>query len=118
MRCYNGYLGQGIDENWNMVCIPFAFQPITGSHTGLAIKQQYDSIVDEFRIKDKVFKIVADSAANNKKAFKEQFEASDESHILARLLLKQKKRDLFNAALNLQKQKQTIAVIYFVCLIK
>ena len=36
-----------------MVCIPFAFQPITGSHTGLAIKQQYDSIVDEFQIKNK-----------------------------------------------------------------
>ena len=88
-----------------MVCIPFAFKPIAGSHTGLALKQQYDSIVNEFRIKDKAFKIVADSAANNKKAFKEQFEASDESHISAQLLIKQKKSDLFNAALNLLKTK-------------
>ncbi len=109
MRCYNGYIGQGIDDNWNMLSIPFAFQSVKGSHT--AIKNQFDSVVDEFKLKEKIFKIVADSAANNKRAFKEQPEASDESHILTKLLLKQKKRDLYQATQELLKQKEHIAVI-------
>lgn len=113
MRCFNGYIGQGIDDDWNMVCIPFAFQPVTGSHTGQAIKTQYNKVVDEFGIKEKVFKIVTDSAANNKSAFKDQVEASDESHILAKLMLKQKKRDLYHKNKELLKQKENLAVNYF-----
>lgn len=72
----NGYIGQGIDEDWNLTCIPFALQPITGSHTGVAIKEQYDLITKKFGIDDKVFKLVGDSASNNKKAFKHQTESS------------------------------------------
>ena len=94
-----------------MVCIPFAFQPITGSHTGDAIKGQYDLVVKKFGIEGKVFKIVGDSASNNKKAFKNQSEALDESHILAKLVLKQKKRDLYLERLALHKQQEIIAVI-------
>ena len=30
MRCFNGYIAQGIDENWNMHSIPIAFQYVTG----------------------------------------------------------------------------------------
>ena len=109
-RCFNGYLGQGIDNNWKMQCIPFAFQPVKGSHTGHAIKEQYDLVCNEFSVKPKVFKIVADSASNNKRAFGNELEASDESHILAKLLLKQKKRDLYFAKQALMKEKECIAV--------
>jgi hypothetical protein len=38
IRCYNGYIVQGIDSNWVMHTIPIAFQHVTGSHTGKAIK--------------------------------------------------------------------------------
>ena len=67
----------------------------------MAIKSQYDAVCHEFGIQSKVFKIVADSAANNRNAFKKELEANDESHILAKLILKQKKRDLF-----LEKQEK------------
>ena len=56
---------------------------------------------------------MTDSAANNKSAFKDQVEASDESHILAKLMLKQKKRDLYHKNKELLKQKENLAVNYF-----
>lgn len=68
-------------------------------------------VVKKFGIEGKVFKIVGDSASNNKKAFKNQSEALDESHILAKLVLKQKKRDLYFERLALQKHQEIIAVI-------
>ena len=75
MRCYNGYIAQGIDANWNLISIPIAFQYVTGPHTGKAIKSQFEEIASKFNIRTKVFKIVADQAANVKNAFKDTLEA-------------------------------------------
>ena len=50
--------------------LPIAFEFVGGKHTGEAIKSQYDQIVQEFNLVDKTFKIIADQAANVKKAFK------------------------------------------------
>ena len=41
-----------------------------GSHTSASIKKQFDEIIDKFEITNRVFKIVADQAANVKCAFK------------------------------------------------
>ena len=40
--------------------------------------EQYDGVCEEFNIKNKVFKIVTDSAANNIKAFRDEPEAVEE----------------------------------------
>ena len=40
------------------------------SHTSTSIKKQFDEIIDKFEITNRVFKIVADQAANVKCAFK------------------------------------------------
>jgi len=37
MRCFNGYIVQGIDVNWKLHTIPIAFQYVNGRHTGQAI---------------------------------------------------------------------------------
>ena len=60
MRGYNGYIAQGIDQNWELHSIPIAFEFVVGSHTGEAIKSQYDLISREFNLEHKTFKIVAD----------------------------------------------------------
>jgi hypothetical protein len=58
MRSYNGYIAQGIDSDWNIVSVPFAFIPITGRHTGAATKKYFDDVCDDFGITNKVFKII------------------------------------------------------------
>ena len=93
IRCYNGYIVQGIDTNWQMHTIPIAFQHVTGSHTGKAIKQQFEEIATKFNIRSKVFKIVADQAANVKNAFKESVQADDVLTIATDLIRRQKNSD-------------------------
>jgi len=41
MRCFNGYVAQFIDKDWNMHTVSFAFEYVTGQHTGANIKAQY-----------------------------------------------------------------------------
>ena len=38
-------------SDWNLHSIPIAFEYMSGSHTGVRIKQQYDYIVEKFGIK-------------------------------------------------------------------
>ena len=38
MRRFNGYIAQGIDDNWLMHVIPIAFEPVKGKHTSSNIK--------------------------------------------------------------------------------
>ncbi|RNA16575.1 hypothetical protein BpHYR1_042964 [Brachionus plicatilis] len=86
-----------------MQTIPIAFEYVSGSHTGNKIKQQYDSIVKIFGIDKKIFKIVCDQAANNKKAFKTTLECTDEDQLVKitnMLIEKQRKLD------NLEEKKQ------------
>ncbi len=55
MRSFNGYIAQGIDDEWNLLTIPIAFQYVTGSHTGKAIKSQFDAIQKEFGLTNKTY---------------------------------------------------------------
>ena len=66
---------------------------------------------EEFDISYKVFKIVADSAANNKNAFKNELEAQDETNILAKMLAKQRKKELFQEKENLIKLAEAEQVV-------
>ena len=86
-------VAQGIDSNWNLHSIPIAFQHVTGPHTGQAIKKQFEEIATNFNIRSKVFKIVADQAANVKNAFKEVIEAEDVLTIACDLIRRQKNQD-------------------------
>ena len=111
MRCFNGYIAQGIDDDWNMQSIPFAFRPVHGSHTGVNIRKQYNEVTEEFDVKEKVFKIVADSAANNKSAFKDIYEASDETLVLARMINKSRKTELHIHRRENEKRREDERVI-------
>lgn len=51
-----------------------AFEYVTGRHTAVNIKKQYD--LNRFNITDKVFKVVADQAANMKKALEDVTESN------------------------------------------
>ena len=76
--------------------IDFIFFYFIGRHTGANIKNEYDDVIKFFDLKNKVFKVVTDQAANMKKAFQHETEAadSDELQILVNeLLLNQKKED-------------------------
>ena len=53
-----------------------AFEYVTGRHTAINIKKQYDLILNRFNITDKVFKVVADQAANMKKALEDVTESN------------------------------------------
>ena len=77
IRCFNGYIAQGIDNEWVMQTLPIAFQHLTGKHTGEAIKKQFEAVSQSFNLKTKTFKLVADQAANVKKAFVDLKEADD-----------------------------------------
>ncbi len=94
IRCFNGYIVQGIDSNWKLHTLAIAFQHVIGKHTGQAIKAQFDVVSKEFGINNKVFKIVADQAANVKKAFAQTEEAVDVITIATDLVKRQIKLDL------------------------
>lgn len=49
---------------------------MTGRHTAPNLKKQYDLIMERFSIQDKIFKVVADQAANVKKSFENYFEST------------------------------------------
>lgn len=103
-RCYNGYIAQGVDNEWTMRTILIAFEYVSASHTGDKIKQQYESVIKVYDIDKKIFKIVCDQAANNIKAFKTTLECTDDDHLIkitTMLLEKQRKLDMIE-----EKNKQ------------
>ena len=59
----------------------------------MTLLDQYDEVCNEFKISEKVFKIVSDSAANNVCAFANEPEAVDETFVLAKIIAKQRKSD-------------------------
>jgi len=69
-----------------------------GRHLGVNIKSEYDEVMKFFDINSKVFKVVADQAANMKKAFSNEYEASDKTDelqiLINDLLLNQKREDM------------------------
>ena len=115
-RPFNGFVFQGIDNDWQLKTFTCAFDYIEGNiiqfvdaytkyyynffkgrHTGINIKKEYDRVIKLFDVQNKVFKIVADQAANNKKAFglENENDKNDELVKMTKdLLAKQKKEDL------------------------
>ncbi len=73
--------------------IPIAFQHVQGSHTGEAIKLQFDEITKQWGLHSKIFKIVTDQAANMKKAFGDTFESEDIISVTKNLLQNQMRLD-------------------------
>lgn len=90
------------------------FYQLKGRHTSLNIKRQYDDLIKEFEIEP--YKIVADQAANMKKAFLEVKEGDknvdndvEEDFFLMTantLLINQRRQDL--AALKEKLEKEAI----------
>jgi hypothetical protein len=73
----------------------FNFFCLKGRHFGINIKKEYDEVMKIYDIDKKVFKVVADQAANMKKAFLTEYEAGDSDDLqilISDLLLNQKKR--------------------------
>ena len=64
MRCYNGYIARGIDDEWKMHTIPFAFEYVGGSHTGANIKKNFDETCNKF---GKFFKFIFNTKNNKYK---------------------------------------------------
>ena len=83
-------------------CIRFnlKFLLIKGRHTAKNIKKQYDELLSEYELEDKVFKVVADQAANMKKALKDVNESTsiegganeDNIESLTQLLIERRRR--------------------------
>ena len=69
MRSFNAVICQGINDDWELKVIPIAFQHLSGSHTNVRIKQQYNEILSKFKLQEKIYKIVTDQASNMKTAF-------------------------------------------------
>lgn len=100
---------KGIDDDWSIKTINIGFEYVSGSHTGVKIKKQYDEIIKLFDIEDKIFKIVCDQAANNKKAFKETLECTEDDHIIKitnMLIDKQRKLDMIEEKEEIKKREQ------------
>ena len=92
-RCFNGYVAQTIDDNWNLLSIPIAFRETTGSHDSYSIKHQFDQICNEFAIGNKLYKILADQAAPNVKAFKNITDSDPIINQTVQLILNQRAID-------------------------
>lgn len=92
MRCYNGYIAQGIDTDWNLRQVTLAFERMEGRHTGANIKSQFDQICNNFNLDDRVFKIISDQAANMKAAMKEKNSADSLTEIALSSSLRTQKR--------------------------
>ena len=78
---------------------------MTGRHTGEAIKYQFTNVSEKWGISDKVFKIVADQAANVKKAFKDKYEADDLFSMHMALIDSIERKDLIKEAKLKAKEK-------------
>jgi hypothetical protein len=123
-RSFNGYVCQGIDDQWNLLTLsvdfrhlpgkivikqsikfnPFHF--IKGSHTGENIKIQYDDVIKSLDIEDRIIKVVCDQGANIKKAFKSTVEAEDVDliKITKDLLIHQKQKDVSERLAQLESE--------------
>ena len=77
-------------------------------HTGEAIKYQFTNVAEKWGLTDKVFKIVADQAANFKKSFKDKYESED---IFSMLIDSVERKDLIKATKMKSKEEQNMKVI-------
>ncbi len=91
-----------------MHTIAIDFQHVTGPHTGKAIKKQFEEIAAKFKIRSKVFKIVADQAANVKKAFVDTTQCDDILTLATDLIRRQKNIDAIQEAERLRALQEQI----------
>ena len=70
MRSFIGITAHFIISDWELRSAVLACRRITGRHTADNISAQYEEIVNEFNIADKVTHVVSDNASNMVKAFK------------------------------------------------
>ncbi len=113
LLCLNHQSFLGIDADWNLVTIPIAFQHVKGSHTGAAIKSQFNAISNEWGFQNKIFKIVTDQAANMKNAFADAYEAENIINVTKTLMLNQERLDRINELkqVEIDPQKQLVEEI-------
>jgi hypothetical protein len=90
--------------------IPIAFQYVTGSHTGKAIKSQFDAIQKEFGLTNKTYKFVADQAANMRNAFKDLEEAEDVVNTMANMMMRQENDEKREFQTQKQIDQQSVLV--------
>ncbi|CAF0834838.1 unnamed protein product [Brachionus calyciflorus] len=69
MRSFIGFKAQGIDHNWKLVNVLLCCKHIIGSHTNESIFNYFLDVINEYKIDNKVFKILSDGASNMVKAF-------------------------------------------------
>ena len=72
MRSFIGFDVQGIDDDWERFKYNINSKQLTGSHNNEKIFQSFMETVNEFKIGDKIFKIVSDGASNMVKAFNKE----------------------------------------------
>ena len=63
-----------ITQEWKMKSYLLCCRQLKGSHTGENIRLEYENIIEEYGIEEKVFKAVTDNGSNMVKAFKLTFE--------------------------------------------
>ena len=77
----HGYLGltcHYVSDEWEMKTRLLCCKRMIGRHTGENIQMEYDSVLDDYGIAEKVFKAVTDNASNMRKAFSLVPEDSEE----------------------------------------
>lgn len=72
MRSFIGFEVQGIDDDWEKVKVNICSQQLTGSHNNEKIFKMFMDVVNEYKIGDKIFKIISDGASNMVKAFNKE----------------------------------------------
>jgi hypothetical protein len=104
-RCFDGYIIQSIDNDWNLVTLPIAFRQ-SFSHDFKSIQDQYNLVCKEFKIENKIYKILSDQAAANKKAFKDIIESQNVINETVNLILLQWAKDRKEKRRKIEEAKQ------------
>ncbi|KZS20284.1 Uncharacterized protein APZ42_013065 [Daphnia magna] len=69
MRGYLGISCTGVTEDYEPFNASLSLRPMQGRHTGAAIFAEYESVVKEWNITNKVIRVMTDNASNMKSAF-------------------------------------------------
>ena len=97
-------------KNWLSAALTLFNINNKGSHTGKAIKEQFDKVCSDFGIANKTFKIVADQAANVKSAFASTEEADDIVEATMNLLRRQRNSDSIKEREKRESAQQALIV--------
>lgn len=70
LRTFLGVTAHFIDSNFKLISIVLSLKEFLSSHTGEAIYNQVKSIIHDYNIENKIFKILTDNCANIKCAIR------------------------------------------------